>query len=128
MITKTKRNLVVGVVAFAVLAATHLGTWLHGNNHGKVTQRNQYYEELETLRGQLSDQKQESAKVVAQRDAILKAERRETSAKINRLLRENQKFRDWWNQSVPDDAADIAYGVRSGDSQDGVRRGPLEPP
>jgi len=117
---KLKKNLIIGVAAFLVLTGTHLGAWLHGNNHGKVTQINQHYEELEVLRGKLSKQKKQSSEIIAQQEAILREEMKKSHDKINRLLQENQAFRDWWNQSVPCDAVELAYGVRACGSSDGL--------
>ena len=81
-------------------------------NYGKTICEHKYLQESEELRQKLNQMSIDSAAIVAQRDDIIRQERKESNEKLNKALNENEELRAWWNSSVPSDAVDYAYGLR----------------
>ena len=110
MITKAK--LVAALIGIVALVLLLMGTWLHGDRHGKLIERSAHYAAADALRAELNDLKTSSSAAVATRDDIIRQEREEADDKINDLLQKNESLQAWWDSAVHPAAVEYAYGLR----------------
>ncbi len=99
--------------AYAILAVVIVGAGATNMvyNAGKDSMRAEYAENERKLKKKLDDLKASAALKLQTLAGKQLIERRKADAKIQRLYRQNQALRAWWDTPVPIDAVNHAYGV-----------------
>ncbi len=101
------KYLIGGIVILLLIG----GFYLQGRSDGKSLQKEKYQAAELKLRDELAILKADAAIANQTRRAELVAARRQSNARITKLLRENSSLRDWWLRPVPLVAREHAYGV-----------------
>lgn len=99
------------IILILLLLGVVYGVYEMGHSNGQQSERLAYLKKAQKLEAKLDKLKKESAKQLAQVNRELKERRRQADAKVQKHIARNKTARKWWNDRVPQYAADHAYGL-----------------